>query len=145
MESRVAKQAQELQTCNDLLESELIKAGEQTEIMNALAQDVTRWQTRYEELEARGVDNMFSRESRSDDETSLETHVQEQVAAALKGALNKLSQLQHEKDLSEMEQRRLEKDMEQAMFDKDVLEKGLDEAMMELKRLSNIISPYASE
>ena len=151
MTSRVSNQAQELQTCNDLLESELIKAGEQTEIMNALAQDVTRWQTRYEELEARGVENMFSRDSRSvvrpgaDDETLLETHVQEQVAEALKGALNKLSHLQQEKDLSEREQRRLEKDVEQAIFDKDVLEKGLDEAMIELKRLSSIITSNASE
>jgi hypothetical protein len=142
LESRAANLAQELQTCNDLLESELIKAGEQTEIMNALAEDVSRWQTRYEELEARGVDHMFSRDRGSangkhvavePDESLMEAHVQEQVATALHGALAKMSLLERDKAKMEQEQRRMEKEVEQVAFDKSVLEKGLDEAMAELR------------
>ena len=142
LENRAANLAQELQTCNDLLESELIKAGEQTEIMNALAEDVSRWQTRYEELEARGVDNMFSRDRGSangkhvavcPDESLMEAHVQEQVATALHGALAKMSLLERDKAKMEQEQRRMEKELEQIAFDKSVLEKGLDEAMAELR------------
>lgn len=144
LESRVAKQAQELQACNDLLEAELIKAGEQTEIMNALAEDVGRWQMRYEELEARGVEHMFTRDRDAGsgggkhagpgaDETFLEAYVQEQVATALQGALSKMSMMEQDRERLEQEQRRMQKEVEQAVFDKGVLEKGLDEAMAELR------------
>jgi chromosome segregation ATPase len=51
----------ELQTCNDALEQEWKKTSDQDEIMKSLAADVSQWQSRYEELEARGVDNMFER------------------------------------------------------------------------------------
>ena len=43
----------ELQTCNDALEQEWKKTSDQDEIMKSLAADVSQWQSRYEELEAR--------------------------------------------------------------------------------------------
>ena len=107
--------------------------------MASLAADVSQWQARYEELEARGIDNMFDRTCTDPAKTSkapevarpevLEAQVQEQVASALSSAMLRLSALEAEK-------KRLQSEVVQAKLDRDVLDKGLDEAMQEMRQHS---------
>ena len=138
LEGQVKTLSEELLACNDLLEQEWIKTNEQEAVMASLAADVSQWQARYEELEARGIDNMFDRTSTDPARTSkaevarpevVEAQVQEQVASALSGAMLRLSTLEAEK-------KRLQSEVVQAKLDRDVLDKGLDEAMKEMRQHS---------
>jgi hypothetical protein len=138
LEGQVKTLSEELLACNDLLEQEWIKSTEQEAVMASLAADVSQWQARYEELEARGIDNMFDRTSTDPARTSkaevarpevVEAQVQEQVASALSGAMLRLSTLEAEK-------KRLQSEVVQAKLDRDVLDKGLDEAMKEMRQHS---------
>ncbi len=139
LEGQVKTLSEELQACNDLLEQEWIKTNEQEAVMASLAADVSQWQARYEELEARGIDNMFDRTCTDPAKTSkapevarpevLEAQVQEQVASALSSAMLRLSALEAEK-------KRLQSEVVQAKLDRDVLDKGLDEAMQEMRQHS---------
>jgi chromosome segregation ATPase len=143
LEAQVKTLSEELQACNDLLEQEWIKTTEQAEVMASLAADVSQWQARYEELEARGIDKMFDRTSADPAQSSMapegaiaevmEAQVQEQVTSALTGAMSRLATL-------EMDKKRLVSEVEQAKLDKDVLDKGLDEAMKELRQQSQQLS-----
>ena len=120
LEEELRRVREELQASTDALEQECGKASEDEEILRSLAADVNLWKSRCQEQEERG------RESMSADSVQHKI-VQEQVSAAMKDALERMSRLENERT-----------NMMRVMMmrEKAAFEGRLDDAHAEIQRLS---------
>ena len=120
LEEELRRVREELQASTDALEQECGKASEDEEILRSLAADVSLWKSRCQEQEERG------RESKSADSVQHKI-VQEQVSAAMKDALERMSRLENERT-----------NMMRVMMmrEKAAFEGRLDDAHAEIQRLS---------